>query len=221
MLSVHVTGAQQLKRAAAFAALAALATLTLWPDSASAARVRCPGTFRVLHDDSIGRLELPRGNYRITILASGRPSCRQASRLFTRFLDDFDGVLPRPWRISVANSAFVRSRGVGFNVKRTGRSGGGGSNGGEGSGRANAYFCPGSFRVLHDDHIGALRVPAGRYNLVLLQRRGLTCAQASRLFTRFLDSVSGRLPRPWRVRPQTASFVRRTNGVGFRLEPFG
>ncbi len=105
------------------------------------------------------------------------------------------------------------------------RSGGGGSGnsggGGPGSGTANAFFCPGSFRVLNDDHIGALRVPAGRYNLVLLQRRGLTCAQASRLFTRFLDSVSGRLPAPWRVRPQTASFLRTTNGVGFRLEPFG
>lgn len=212
--------AQLLRRAALALAVAALGWAALAPGSASAARGRCPGTFRVLHDDHIGRLAVPRGNYRITILASGRPGCAQASRLFTRFLDDFDGVLPRPWRISVANSAFVRSRGVGFHVRRVGRSGGSGS-GGSGSGRANANFCPGSFRVLHDDRIGPLRVPAGRYSLVLLQRRGLNCGQASRLLTRFLQDVRGRLPAPWRVRAQTASFVRRANGVGFRLEPFG
>ncbi len=212
--------AQLLRRVAVLTAVATVAWVAIAPGAASAARVRCPGTFRVLHNDSIGRLSLPRGNYRITTLSSGRPGCAQAARLFSRFLDDFDGILPRPWRISVANSTFVRSRGVGFNVRRVRRSGGGGGRS-EGGGRANAYFCPGSFRVLNNDHIGALRVPAGRYSLVLLQARGLTCAQASRLFTRFLNIVSGRLPAPWRVRPQTASFVRTTNGVGFRLEPFG
>ena len=57
---------------------------------------RCPGTFRVLGNDSIGRLRLRRGPYRVTLL-SGRLSCRAASRLFAHFLDDPDGVLARPW----------------------------------------------------------------------------------------------------------------------------
>jgi hypothetical protein len=208
-------------RAALIGAGLVLAWVALAPGTASAERVRCPGTFRVLHDDSIGRLSLPRGNYRITILASGRPTCAQAARLFTRFLDDFDGVLPRPWRVSVGNATFLRRPGVGFHVGRTRPSEDEGGGGEEGGGRANAFFCPGTFRVLANDHVGALRIPRGRYSLVLLQIRGLTCAQASRLFTRFLDDVDGRLPAPWRVRPQTASFVRRTNGVGFRVEPFG
>ncbi len=202
-------------------ALVALFVAMATPTRADAARVQCPGTFRVLHDDSIGRLKLRRGNYRITILASGRPSCAQASRLFTRFLDDFDGVLPSPWRVGVANSTFVRAPGVGFHVTRVGGRGGGGGTGGEGGGTANANHCPGSFRVLHDDHVGRLRIPAGRYEIFLLQRSGLSCSRASRLLTRFLASPSGRLPAPWVLQPQTASFRRGARGIGFRLDPAG
>jgi hypothetical protein len=208
----------------ALCAVAALFVAMAAPSRADAARVQCPGTFRVLHDDSIGRLKLPRGSYRITILASGRPSCAQASRLFTRFLDDFDGVLPSPWRVGVANSTFVRAPGVGFHVRRIGGSGGGeggGGTGGEGGGTANANHCPGSFRVLHDDRVGRLPIPAGNYEIFLLQRSGLTCSQASRLFTRFLASPSGRLPAPWVVQPQTASFRRGARGIGFRIDPAG
>jgi hypothetical protein len=201
---------------AAVALLVAMAA----PSRASAARAQCPGIFRVLHDDSIGRLELPRGNYRITILASGRPGCAQAAKLFTRFLDDFDGVLPAPWRIGVASSTFVKAPGVGFQVKRVGGGEGGGGTGG-GGGTANANYCPGSFRVLHDDRVGKLRIPAGSYEIFLLQRSGLSCPQASRLLTRFLASPSGRLPAPWIVQPQTASFRRGPGGSGFRIDPAG
>jgi hypothetical protein len=207
----------------ALCTVAALFVAIAAPSRAEAARVRCPGTFRVLHDDSIGRLKLPRGTYRITIFASGRPSCAQAAKLFTRFLDDFDGVLPSPWRVGVANSTFVRAPGVGFHVRRIAGTGGGegGETGGEGGGSANANHCPGSFRVLHDDRVGRLRIPAGDYEIFLLQRSGLSCSQASRLFTRFLASRNGRLPAPWIVQPQTASFRRGARGVGFRIDPAG
>ena len=126
----------------ALCALAALLVSLAAPSPAQAARVRCAGTFRVLHDDHVGRLELPRGSYRITILASGRPSCAQASALFTRFLEDFDGKLPGGWRVAAASSTFMRAPGVGFHVARGGTGGGEGEGGeteqGEGAGTHSA-----------------------------------------------------------------------------------
>jgi len=211
----------------ALAALfATLALASAAPDRAEAARVKCNGTFRVLHDDHVGRLSLPRGNYRITILASGRPSCSQASALFTRFLEDWDGKLPGGWKVAVRQNTFYRAPGVGFHVGRVGRNSGGGEaeeeeSGGRGHHPANGRFCPGTFRVLNNDRIGPLRIAKGPYWIVLLQRRGLSCKQASRLFTRFLDDFDGNLPPPWVLEPQTASFLRSASGVGFRVKPVG
>jgi hypothetical protein len=203
-------------------ALAALLVAMAAPSRADAARVQCSGTFRVLHDDHVGRLELPRGNYRITILASGRPTCAQASALLTRFLEDFDGVLPGGWRVASASSTFLRAPGVGFHVARVGRNSGGEEEEeeteGGGGGSHGALFCPAPFRVLGNDRIGPLRIAKGDYSIVLLQRRGLTCAQASTLFARFLEDFDGVLPAPWVLEPQTASF-RRSTGAGFRIKP--
>jgi len=207
-------------------AVVALLVAMAAPSRADAARVRCAGTFRVLHDDHVGRLALPRGNYRITILASGRPSCAQAAALFTRFLEDFDGRLPGGWRVAAASSTFLRAPGVGFHVARAGRNGGGTGGGEEERGGGGhhprgGYFCPAPFRVLHNDRIGPLRLPRGDYWIVLLQRRGLSCGQAESLFVRFLQRTDGRLPPPWLVEPQTASFLRSASGPGFRVKPVG
>lgn len=200
-----------------------LAAASLAPQTADAARVRCAGTFRVLHNDHVGRLALPRGSYRITILASGRPSCAQASALFTRFLEDWDGVLPGGWKVGVRNKVFYRAPGVGFHVARVGGNSGGGEgeeeSGGRGHHPANGRFCPGTFRVLNNDRIGPLRLRKGPYWIILLRQRGLNCAQASRLFTRFLQDFDGNLPPPWVLEAQTASFLRSASGVGFRVKP--
>lgn len=206
----------------AVCAIVALLVAMATPSRADAARVQCASTFRVLHDDHVGRLTLSRGNYRITILASGQPSCAQASALLTRFLEDFDGILPGGWRVGAANATFLRAPGAGFHLARVGGNGGGG--GGEeeaeggGGGSHGALFCPAPFRVLHDDRIGPLRLTRGDYSIVLLQRRGLPCNQAARLLTRFLEDFNGVLPAPWVLEPQTASF-RRSTGVGFRIKP--
>lgn len=206
----------------ALCAIAALLVAMAAPSRADAARVQCAGTFRVLHDDRIGRLVLPRGNYRITILASGRPNCTQASALFTRFLEDFDGQLPGGWRVGAANATFLRAPGVGFHVARLGGGGGGGGmeeeTEGGGGGSHGALFCPSTFRVLGNDRIGALRLPKGPYWIVLLQRRGLACTQASALFTRFLEDFDGVLPPPWVLEAHTASFRRSASGAGFRVK---
>jgi hypothetical protein len=215
--------ARVLALCAALIVLSAIAA----PGSASAARAQCGGTFRVIHDDHVGRLSLPQGNYGITILASGKPGCAQASKLFTRFLEDYDGVLPGGWRVGAANSTFVKGAGVGFHVRRVGGSSGGGNGGEEesgGSGRhpASGSFCPSTFRVLNRDHIGALQFAAGRYWIVLLQGQGLlSCAEAVELFARFLDDASGTLPSPWISQPASATFTRGQSGLGFRVKPVG
>jgi hypothetical protein len=78
---------------------------------------RCPATFRVRNNDRIGRLRLRAGSYAIT---TSRLNCTAASSMFTQFLDDTDGVLPRPWRVDPDEGAFWRGQGtsIGFRVKR-------------------------------------------------------------------------------------------------------
>jgi hypothetical protein len=210
-------------------AIVALLVAMATPSRADAARVRCAANFRVLNDDHVGALSLPRGDYAIAILSSGRPTCAQAAILFTRFLEDYDGKLPGGWRVNAGSSTFLRAPGIGFRVALSGGAGGGGS-GGDGeveNGGSNgkhpigASFCPAPFRVLHDDRIGPLSVPKGDYRIALLQRNGLRCTRAEILFARFLTAPRNHLPPPWLLEPQTASFLRSASGPGFRIKPAG
>jgi hypothetical protein len=187
------------------------------PAAAQAPAV-CPATFHVLHDDRIGKLKLQAGHYQVTV--RGGLSCAASTEWFARFLEDWDGVLPRPWRLDVRAASFQRGRSaVGFSVARVDTpSGGGGGGRHPGHGR----LCPGTFRVLHNDRIGALRLPKGRYTITVLARNRPACARASRLFTRFLDNDwAGILPRPWALDPQTATFRRGAANFGFRVKPAG
>lgn len=212
------------RRAPALAAalLAAIVlAMSVHSSEADAAAATCAGSFRVLHNDHIGALSVPAGNYQITVRNPARLSCAAASKLFTRFLEDFDGVLPSPWILQPgAKFSHGVSTPVGFSIKRF-SAGGGGNNipGGGGKHPQSGRFCPGTFRVVHRDHIGRLSLPAGPYYVILLQTNGLTCAQASAQFTRFLDDVNGVLPAPWILEPQTARFRRGHGKVGFRVKP--
>jgi CubicO group peptidase (beta-lactamase class C family) len=174
----------------------------------------CPAPFTVLHNDHIGRLSLPRGQYRITLLAQGRLSCQRASRLFARFLRDFDGNLPGRWRLDVATATFSRNHHVGFRVKHVG----GGHGGGHRHPGGNARRCAGTFRVLHNDRIGRLRLPAGQYRITVRRPKRLGCSRAATLFRRFLQDFEGNLPGHWRVKPRTGTFLRGQSGVGFRVK---
>jgi hypothetical protein len=200
----------------AVVAVSLAALLPAAPPAAAQAPTVCPATFHVLHDDFVGNLALRAGHYQVTV--SGGLTCARSSRLFARFLQDYDGVLPGRWRVVVSTSSFVRGRGpVGFGVQRLRRQsgGGGGRHPAVGSRR-----CPGTFRVLHDDRIGRLMLPAGPYRITLLSRRGLSCRGASRRFTQFLDNdYAGVLPRPWRLNVQNALFRRGNSQVGFRVKP--
>ena len=179
---------------------------------AAAAPLRCPATFHVLHNDRIGRLKVPQGYYRIRVLDDQALGCARASKLFAKFLQDFDGVLPGPWRLQVATATFVkRGTDVGFRVKKVGQSSGGGG-GRHPSGRHER--CP-TFEVLHNDRIGNLRFPRGTYQMTALG--GFSCQKASSKFADFLELPDGNLPDRWRLHARTGTFLRGQSGKGFQV----
>jgi len=207
----------RLRSLAAAAALAAALLLATLPGHASAQTpAACPDTFAVLHDDTIGALALPQGPYTITVLDPTRLSCAAAADLFRQFLQDFDGVLPAPWRLDVATATFTGAGGQGFSVAQAAAPSGGGG----GSHPATGTRCPGTFAVLHNDRIGRLRLPAGAYTITLLSIGRLSCTQASARFTAFLQDYDGKLPGGWIVDPETGTFLRSAL-VGFRVKQVG
>lgn len=181
-------------------------------DARAAAPLRCPATFQVLHNDRIGRLKLPQGPYRIRILDDQALGCARASRLFAKFLQDFDGNLPGRWRLQVRTATFTkRGTNAGFRVKKVGRQSGGGG-GKHPSGRHDK--CP-TFRVLHNDRIGSVRFPKGTYQMTALG--GFTCQKSSNRFASFLELPEGNLPGRWRLRGRTGTFQRGQSGKGFQV----
>ena len=194
------------------AALIALALTATAPASAAS----CP-SFRVLHNDRIGPASLPAGNYRITVDAG--LSCQTASQLFTRFLEDYDGVLPKPWRVNAEGSgkaSFTRGGLPGFSVSREGGSGG------EGGGNNElGKLCSGAYTVNAGSTVGPLFFPKGQYLLYIPPKSAITCRRASVLFTRFLAAPGGTLPFPWRLKNQTATFYKAAHPLrsAFRVEP--
>jgi hypothetical protein len=217
--------------AGALAVAALLASLALGLGASSAAGAGCP-SFLVLHDDRIGPAVLPAGNYTITIAPSSGLTCPAASKLFTRFLEDFDGVLPSPWRVSAQGSGkasftltITYSSGsndpqrpagqAGFSVARISGGSEGGANDELGA------LCRNSFTVNSNVVLGPLTFPKGQYLLYLPPGSGISCNRASVLFTRLLGSPAGGLPFPWRLKNQTATFFKPEHPArsAFRVEP--
>jgi hypothetical protein len=196
------------------ALVAALSTLAL-SGAATASAASCP-SFKVLHDDRIGPASLPAGSYAVTVDAG--LGCQAASRLLARFLQDWDGNLPKPWRV-VANgsgkAAFTRGNLPGFSVARTGGGGGGGGN------TELGRLCPGTFTVNAGSDVGPLFFARGRYLVYIPARSAIACRRASVLFTRFLAAPGSALPFPWRVKSQTATFFKPAHPLrsAFRVEP--
>ncbi|HEU4392581.1 MAG TPA: hypothetical protein VFR04_02965 [Solirubrobacterales bacterium] len=202
-------------RGLGLAAAALLAVVVPAPSAPAITPVSCP-SFTVLHNDSIGPAVLPSGTYTVSLGATSGLSCASASRLFARFLADYDGVLPPPWRVVAEGSgkaSFTRGGKAGFSVAR----GSGGGGGDTGLGR----LCAGSFTVEADATVGPLSFPRGKYLLYLPPRSGIACNRASVLFTRFLGAPGARLPFPWRLKTQTATFFKPEHPLrsAFRVEP--
>jgi len=185
--------------------------------ASTASAASCP-SFRVLHNDRIGPASLPAGSYAMTAKSDAGVSCAAASKLFTRFLSDYDGVLPRPWRVVAEGSGkagFKKGAVVGFSVSRSG----GGEGGGGGS--SVGALCAGSYTVNAGRMVGPLRFARGGYLLYIPAGSRIKCRTAAVLFTRFLSTPGGRLPAPWRVNTQTATFFKAGHATrsAFRVEP--
>jgi hypothetical protein len=214
---VHSSNAKRMFAATVALALAGLlAILALGSSSASAAG--CP-SFRVLHNDRIGPANLPAGPYNVTPAASSGITCPAASKLFARFLEDYDGVLPSPWRVvaeSKGRASFNRGARAGFTVSRIG-----GGGGGEGNNPRLGRLCGGTFTVNTSTTVGTLFFRQGPYLIYLPTGSNMPCRRASGLFTRFLGQPGGRLPFPWRLKAQTATFYKPEHSVrsAFRIEP--
>jgi hypothetical protein len=207
--------------AAFSAALVVALALVALGGASSASAATCP-SFKVLHNDRIGAAVLPAGTYSVTTdeFQDRGISCQEASRLFARFLQDWDGNLPNSWLVraeGTGKASFGRpaipESPVGFSVRRTGGGGGGNSEIGR--------LCPGSFTVNAGSDVGPLYFAKGSYLLYIPARSAITCRRASVLFTRFLAQPGGMLPTPWQVKTQTATFFKPAHPLrsAFRVEP--
>jgi hypothetical protein len=200
---------------AAFAATAIAVVALLSLGSGSAAAATCP-SFRVLHDDRIGAASFPAGNYEVTTKPGF--SCSEASKLFARFLQDWDGTLPKPWTVVARGSGraqFDRAGSPTIMVNLSGGEGGGGNN------NLVGKLCPGSFTVNAGSDVGPLFFAKGSYLLYTPAKSAISCRRASVLFTRFLGAPGGALPDPWQVMTQTATFYKPAHPLrsAFRVEP--
>jgi hypothetical protein len=206
-------------RIAFLALLGLIAAVTLAVASraeAGVAPATCP-TFRVLHDDRIGPAVFPAGNYEVTIETASL-SCKDTTELFARFLEDYDGVLPTPWKVvneGPGKASFTRgAKQPGFSVTLKGRSEEGGSN------PALGKLCPNKFTVNSTTVVGSLRFTKGAFLIYLPSGSGITCNRGAVLFQKFLGA-GGPLPKPWKQINQTATFYKPENPTrsAFRIEP--
>jgi hypothetical protein len=176
----------------------------------------CPG-FRVLHNDRIGTAVFPAGTYTVNV-EDASLNCKSSAELFARFLEDWDGVLPQPWKVAGEGSgkaSFGRGTLGGFSVELTAKA----PKEGSGTNPDLGTLCPGTYTVNSTTTIGTLRFTKGAFLVYLPQGSAISCNQASILFTRFLGA-GGSLPSPWKLANQTATFYKPSNPTrtAFRIE---
>jgi len=192
----------------AVAAIAMVAALTATSATAGVGQ-KCPGTFRVLHNDRIDNMAVPAGKYLISVK---RMSCQAASDYFKQFLAANQNQLPKGWKLFKARKKFKNSKqNIAFRIKRT--SGGGG--GGGGGGGAMTGRCPGTFQVLHNDRINRLSIPAGSYRIKV---KRMACQSASDSFKQFLSAPGNKLPKGWKLIRPKQKFKNRKGNYSFRIK---
>ncbi|HEY2053776.1 MAG TPA: hypothetical protein VGH14_07575 [Solirubrobacterales bacterium] len=208
----------------ALAALIAALALTFAARPAGAAPTMaptpqtCPG-FRVLHNDRIGAAVFPAGSYTIN-LENATLDCKTGGELFARFLEDFDGDLPTPWKVSPESSgkaAFPRGTQPGFSVELTKKA----PSGEESATNPDlGTLCRNPFTVNHTTVVRPLRFTKGQFLIYLPAGSTISCEQAVVLFQRFLGA-SPNLPSPWKLTSQTATFYKPASPTrsAFRIEP--
>ena len=189
--------------AVVFAAVAMVAALGASSATAGAGQ-KCP-TFRVLNNDKIDGVSFPAGTYNMT---AKRMACQQASDYFRQFLAANQNSLPSGWKLFAKRLKFKNSKqNIAFRVKRVG--GGGGGGGGSTTGK-----CPGTFRVLHNDRINNLSIPAGNYQIRV---KRMACQSASNSFKQFLSAPGNVLPKGWKLIKPKQKFKNAKGGYSFRI----
>jgi len=163
---------------------------------------------------------LPGRSYTLTLQDTSL-DCKSSAALFARFLEDYDGVLPKPWVVSnegPGKSSFLRafSGGTtpGFAVELTAK---------ERRRRRHQpdprQTLPGTFTVNSTTVVGPLRFTKGAFLIYQPAGSGITCNRASVLFTR---SSAPAVPCPPRGRcsTKTATFYKPSNPKrsAFRIE---
>jgi hypothetical protein len=183
---------------------------------AAEATKACPG-FKVLHNDRIGTAVFPAGTYTVN-LEDPSLTCKSSAELFARFLEDWDGNLPQPWKVAGEGSgkaSFIRGTLGGFSVELTAKA----KEEGSGTNPDLGTLCPGTFTVNSTTQIETLRFTKGAFLVYIPTGSAIRCGQASALFQRFLGS-GGTLPSPWKLTNQTATFYKSGNPTrsAFRIE---
>ncbi len=198
--------------------LAAIAALPAAAQAGTAnASVVC-GEFRVMHNDHIGSVKFPAGPYN---MVASQMSCAQVTKTFQQFLNRPAGNLPKPWKVKLLSGERRRFTKVGTKVDFQATRG----HDPTPTPTPGGLTCAGTFRVLHNDRIGAMQLPAGRYSITLLSHYtpGLNCASASNDFAYFLNNDwSGVLPRPWKMNVSAKSFwMSPSTTDGFKVKRVG
>ncbi len=183
--------------------------------STASASAKCP-QFRVVHHlDKISGVSFPGGPY--NMVNSGM-TCLQTSTYFTQFLAATR--VPSGWTVKLLSGQRRRFTKLHTNptvdFQATPVS--------ELTLTASSLTCAGTFHVLHNDNIGAMKLPAGSYTIKLASHDtpGLNCKVASNEFSYFLDNDwRGVLPRPWKMNVGAKSFYMNTPSDGFSVARVG
>ena len=194
----------------------AIAALPVAAQAATADASGACGQFRVMHNDKISGVSFPAGPY--NMVNSGM-SCAQTTKYFQQFLEA--GKVAKGWQVKTLSGNRKRFTKLGTNptvdFQATAAS--------DPTPTPGGLTCPGTFRVLHNDQIGAMKLPAGSYTITLASHNtpGLDCASASHDFTYFLNNDwAGNLPRPWKMNVAAKSFyMNNTPSDGFSVKRVG
>jgi hypothetical protein len=181
----------------------------------------CPG-FSVLHNDRIGAAVFPAGSYTIN-LEDTSLTCKSGGELFARFLEDYDGNLPSPWKVSAegtGRASFLRGAEAGFSVQLTKKQTSGEIEKEGSTSPILGTLCRNPFTVNHTTTLRPLRFTKGQFLVYLPPGSTINCEQAVSLFQRFLGN-SPNVPSPWKLDNQTATFFKPASPKrsAFRIEP--
>ena len=194
----------------------AIAALPVAAQASTASASGACGQFRVMHNDKISGVSFPAGPY--NMVNSGM-SCSQTTKYFQQFLEA--GKVSKGWQVKTLSGNRKRFTKLGTNptvdFQATAAS--------DPTPTPGGLTCPGTFRVLHNDQIGAMKLPAGSYTITLASHNtpGLDCASASHDFTYFLNNDwAGNLPQPWKMNVAAKSFyMNNTPSDGFSVKRVG